>query len=141
RLAYLAVLADIAGADGTLTPEESKRLARLCNALGVSDEARERVLVAARTIGRPMDELAQPFAGAALRFTLLADGALMASTDGVVQLEEKYELTELRDALDISDEQLMAVVAYLESAVAGRPDESALGRAGISVAHMPPVVH
>lgn len=115
RVAYMTVVASMAGVDVELDSSEVKNLRALCEKLELPDaETSDVIATAARptdTIERKLDRLKK----SDLRFTLLTDCLFLAYADGSYGDEERAEIVTLAKELDIDAKQVAAMDEYVQT--------------------------
>ncbi|HJK89939.1 MAG TPA: TerB family tellurite resistance protein [Polyangiaceae bacterium LLY-WYZ-15_(1-7)] len=123
KLAYLCVVASIAGSDGEVTDDEVANLRALAKSMELPKRDIGQVIGAAEDPEHSEVQAAlSQLAGSELRFTLITDLLFLAFADDHYSKEEQREVAGVADRLGVSEKQVAAIRSYVE----------AVGKAGAS---------
>ena len=113
RVAYFAALFAMSAADGTLDKEEVSLILETLETDGLSEEASRR-LRSYVVDPPPMEQALGGLAGAPeeVQHGLMLQLVEVALADGLIEEGEQRELIEAQRALDVSDEQLQAMMGF-----------------------------
>ncbi|HEX4339721.1 MAG TPA: TerB family tellurite resistance protein [Polyangiaceae bacterium] len=109
RVDYLTIIASMAGADVSLTPEEMDNLRGLCRALELPAKETQQILDTAHRPTKMVERHLDALKASPLRFTLISDCLALAYADGEYATSERAEIASLARALEIEDQQLAAL--------------------------------
>jgi uncharacterized tellurite resistance protein B-like protein len=116
RVAYLKVIASLAGADGNIGRTEITHLRATCDEFGLDAEEAQEVEAAAQAPEEAeIIQTIESLKGSPLRFTLLADLTFAAYADGRYTKEERIEIVEVSQLLDTTYDQLVAIDRHVEA--------------------------
>src|SRR5215471_18208894 len=109
RVDYLTIIASMAGADVSLAPEEMAKLRELCRALELPERETQGILDTAHRPTASIERHLDSLKSSPLRFALLSDCLSLAYADGEYAKSERKEIASLAKALEVTDEQLVAL--------------------------------
>ncbi len=121
RFAYFALLAAIAGADGTLDDTERARLRELCLEARMSAEHTAHTLsIAEGTSDYNFDVAIETLRESDLRFLAVADMLLIARADGRITPDETGEIEGFCRSLDLNAVQIQTLRRYVEKIISAK---------------------
>ena len=116
RVAYLKVIASLAAADGVIGDKEIAHLRSVCEEFQLQAEDTAAVLATAQAPEETeIVETIASLKGSPLRFILLADLTFAAYADGRYTKDERIEIVDVSQVLDISYDQLVAIDRHVEA--------------------------
>jgi tellurite resistance protein len=121
RFAYFALLAAIAGADGTLDAQERLRIQELCQQARMSPEHTARALAIAQGTTEYDFNLAfDTLRDSDLRFLAVADMLFIARSDGKITDDETREIEGFCQSLDLNAVQIRTLRKYVDQIIAAK---------------------
>ena len=106
KAAYLAAIASIATADKQASPEELNYITNLCDAAGLPDTQKQRVLNAATEIpGEELKQSLEILKNSQLKYSLITDLMAFAKSDSNYSEEESQYVLRVAQQLGIDQKQ------------------------------------
>ncbi len=125
RADYLAVVASMAGVDGSVSSEEILALHQLCRHFVLGPEARGRVMAATIPGTEDLEAALQRLAGTNLKHALTLDLCVMAWRDGQLLEAEEAEIRRLAEKLGVTSRQVAILTHFASSLRQGvNPEQS-----------------
>ena len=116
RVHYLSIVASMAAADASLSSDELAMLRTLCADLQLPPHETEQVMETAHHPTASLERHLEGLKSSELKYGLLTDCIALAYSDGVYEDDEKVEVRSLARALEVSEEQLVALEACAKAA-------------------------
>ncbi len=126
RADYLAVVASMAGVDGSVSSEEILALQQLCRAFVLGPEARGRVMAATTAGTEDLDVTLDRLATTNLRHALVLDLCMMAWRDGQLLEAEESEIRRMAEKVGVSSRQVAILTHFASSLRQGADLEQSL---------------
>ena len=116
KAAYLAAIASIATADKQASPEELEYITHLCEAAGLSDTERQRVLNAAKeTSGEELKRSLDILKNSELKYSLITDLMAFAKSDANYSEEESQYVQKVAQHLGIDQKQFSLLNQFADN--------------------------
>ncbi|HET6995344.1 MAG TPA: TerB family tellurite resistance protein [Chitinophagaceae bacterium] len=116
KAAYLAAIASIATADKQASPEELSYITKLCEAAGLPEEQKQRVLKAAKEIsGEELKQSLDVLKNSQLKYSLITDLIAFAKSDSNYSEEESQYVYRVAQQLGVDEKQFSLLNQFADN--------------------------
>jgi uncharacterized tellurite resistance protein B-like protein len=115
KAAYLAAIASIATADKQASPEELNYITKLCDAAGLRDEQKQRVLNAAKEVsGEELKQSLDILSNSQLKYSLVTDLMAFAKSDSNYSEAESQYVHRVAQQLGVDEKQFSLINQFAD---------------------------